>query len=137
MTTSTLTNRVIELLRRAEGLDRPASRPWVGRPGALDGILAEVRELFRSTQALEARHVALALAEPEFPFADAQGELAARRRDLAVIVDGVRGRLAPLLTRDEVRELERVAILCCRAPLTSQADLDAMRAARQARALAG
>lgn len=116
---------VDDLLPRIERL----AATFEGAP-AIRAVVQESRDLLRAFQAVEARQVGMAIADPSFPFADAQERLGSLRRAFGAIVqvalDVLRGDVAPA---DRV-ELERVVLLARTAPLTTADDVAAMRAAR-------
>lgn len=96
-------------------------------------LLADVRDLLRAFQVAEARHVRLALADPEFAFATAQERLGFLRSTFGAIVRVALEGLDEVLTRVERVELEKIALLAQTAPLTAVEDVEAIRAARRRR----
>ncbi len=102
-------------------------------PPAVRAVVQEARDLLRAFQALEARNVSLAVADPAFAFTAAQERLGAMRRAFGAIVqlalDVVRGDVEP----EHRAELERIVLLARTAPLTTLEDVACLRAARAAR----
>ena len=92
-----------------------------------DRLLQEARDLFRLFKTTEARHVALALSDPQFPFGIVQGELAALRSRFSLHIRKLAHARSYALS--ERRELLEVALLSEHAPLTSAEDLLAIRVA--------
>ncbi len=109
----------------------PVSR--LGRPQVVGGIVAELGALLGEVRRVEAAHVSRALAMPSFDFELAQAELGALRQALARLAGEVRVALAPLLEPWEKDALTRTGDLAARAPLTTRAEVEAIRAARERR----
>ncbi len=108
-------------------------RAPAGRPQLVAGIVAELGALLGEVRRVEAAHVSRALAMASFDFELAQAELGALRQALGRLAGEVRVALGPLLEPWERDALTRTGDLAVRAPLTTRAELEAIRAARARR----
>ena len=88
-------------------------------------LLEAAGHIARYLRVSQASHVRLALADPEFDFADAQAELSELRDEL----NAVARRMAPRLSARDRRRLLDVAYLCREDPLIEPADLERLRPA--------
>ena len=94
-------------------------------------IVGEAQRLFDAFQETEAEHVQRGLSEHDFAFADAQSELREARLRFAGTLQSLQERLA--LTERARKTLGRIDALARRAPMTTRADLEVIRAGRLAR----
>lgn len=94
-------------------------------------IVENVEELLSDFERVEALHVSLGL-RGELPFAAAQEALRRERLAFSSEVERLRRRLdvPPERRKETTRRLVRAEILARRAPLTTEAELEQIRAAR-------
>jgi len=109
-----------------------ASRP---EPTELSRLVDEARAVLAAFESAEAHHVRLALGggAAAFEFATAQRELARQREDFSAEVQGLSRRFGDRLEPRSARELGKIGLMARKAPLTTAADLEVIRAGRRER----
>ena len=114
-----------------ERLTRLRSLPGDSAGAAAERIVENVEELLSDFERVEALHVSLGL-RGELPFAAAQEALRRERLAFSSEVERLRRRLdvPPERRKETTRRLVRAEILARRAPLTTEAELEQIRAAR-------
>ncbi|MCO5171328.1 MAG: hypothetical protein M9894_33925 [Planctomycetes bacterium] len=134
MTRATLPGPELSRLDRlAAVLRRPQATP---RAELERQVVDEVAACLADFKAAEAHYVRLGLADAAFPFAAAVERLGGLRALFAAMVGAAIDVLGDRLGAAARGELERAAFVAERAPLTTAADLEAIRRARAARAAA-
>lgn len=128
-TTHALEERLQRFAQDLEGLLLEPTR------ASVETMLAELRRLFALEKRVEAEHITLGVDDGDFPFAAAQAELQRSRLDFARIARELALAAETLLSVEERKEVETMAFLAERAPLTSARGLDAIREGRRLRAL--
>lgn len=106
-------------------------RTLSGDPIGAERVVEDVEELLSDFERVEALHVSLGL-RGELPFAAAQEALRRERLAFSSEVERLRRRLnvPPERRKETTRRLVRAEILARRAPLTTEAELEQIRAAR-------
>jgi len=127
-TTLPLAGRLAAL---AHGLTECQRRP--ARP-RVEAFLDLARVTFEAVNKTEAAHVTFALEQTGFDFVAAQDRLAGCLEDFTRLLNEVRDSLAGMISEGEKNALAELAFLVENAPLTSVADIEAIRVARQSRA---